>query len=117
MTLGGTGMTPLLRRIGLITSYLIACGCTAHFAQTPEEWVYYHKQGTTLRGTKTVEVKRSKKAVDADLAEYASKCIDGMVTVSRMQQGMQLDVSRGQYAARLKLSDGGKSMLSIQTKS
>ncbi len=106
-----------LRAAALMLFFLSAFGCTAHYAQSPEEWVYYHKQGTLLRGIKDIEVKRSKKAVEADLAEYVSKCVDGMITVSRLQQGMQLQVSKSEFTARLKPSEGGKTMLSIQIKS
>lgn len=104
------------RLIALTLCGLFAVACTAHYAQSPEEWVYYHKQGTLLRGSNTVELKRPMKSVEADLAEYTSQCIDGMITVSRLQQGMQLQVSKVQYTGRLKASVDGKTMLSIQTK-
>ena len=97
-------------------AFLLVPGCTAHYAQSPEEWVHYHKQGTLLRGTKAVDVARSRKAVETNLAEYLAKCVDGMVTVSRLQQGMQLQVSKTQYAAKLKPSADGKTVLAIQTK-
>ena len=109
-------MTLSLRLVALMSCCLFVFACTAHYAQSPEEWVSYHKQGTLLRGTKTVEVTRPKKAVEADLAEYASKCVDGMITASRSQQGMQLEASKVQYAAKLKASGEGKTMLSIHTK-
>lgn len=95
----------------IISISLSGCG---HFAQTPEEWVYYHKQGKTMRGTKTVEIPRPLSTVIANLNEYASKCVNGMIMETSLTQGMYYERNRTTYTAKVKPSENGLSLLSIQ---
>lgn len=83
---------------------------------TPEELIHDHKQGTFARGTKVVEVKRAKQAVEADLSQYVSRCIDGTVLHSQGNYCMKMSSSKTKYTAKLRASEQGKSILWIQTK-
>ena len=111
------------RLLALSSCGLLTFGCSSDLIEqnqnakhTPEEFVEYHKKGTLMRGTKEVAVKRPRKVVEADLAQYVSKCIDGVITHSRLVQGMQVQQSRVKHTAKLRASEGGKSILWIQTK-
>jgi hypothetical protein len=114
-------MTGARRLAALASCCLFVVGCgnieTNKDAQyTPEEFIQYHKQGTLMRGTREAEVKRPRKAVEADLAEYVSKCVDGVITYSRLVQGMQVQQSKVKHTAKFRASEQGKSILWIQTR-
>jgi hypothetical protein len=109
------------RLFALASSCLSIVGCgnieyDKDAKHTPEEFVEHHKRGTLMRGTKEIEVKRPRKTVEADLTEYVSKCVDGVITHSRLVQGMQVQQSKVKHTAKLRASGDGKSILWIQTK-
>ena len=107
-----------LRLFALGSSCLLAFGCaqTPDLKHTPEEFVHYHKQGSVGRGARAVEVKRPMSAVQADLSQYVSKCIDGTVVHSRGDHSLKMGSSKMKYTAKVRPSEQGKSMLSVQTK-
>jgi hypothetical protein len=106
------------RLVALSSSCLLAFGCAQipDAKHTPEEFVHYHKQGTVGRGMRAVEVKRPMRAVEADLSQYVSKCIDGTVAHSRGDHSLKMGSSKMKYTAKVGASEQGKSILSIQTK-
>ena len=111
-------MIGALRVVAFVSSCVVAFGCAQipDPKNTPEEFVYYHKQGTVARGTKVVEVKRARQAVEADLSQYVSKCIDGTVLHSQGNYSLKMSSSKVKYTAKLRASEQGKSILWIQTK-
>ena len=106
------------RAIASASCCILAFGCaqTTELKHTPEEFVQYHKQGTLARGTKVAEVKRPMKAVEADLSQYVSKCIDGTVVHSRGDHSLKMGSSKVKYTAKVRASEQGRSILFIQTK-
>lgn len=61
-----------------------------------------------------IELARPQRAVAADAAEYAAKCIEGFEVRTRIQQGMQLNTSRTQWHARVEAGTNGRQVFSVQ---
>lgn len=107
----------MMRNLSLLLTILTVAGCAAgHYAQTPDEWLGYFKQGAFMRGTKVSEVDRPTKQVVADLSEFSMKCLNGVVVRTIVGAGLNRSGSDVRYSAGVRPGSAGTNLFYIATR-
>ena len=111
-------MIHFMRMVVLPSSFLFAlAGCATNVGapQTRDEFVSAYKSGGLFRNAEHVVINRSVKAVVADAAEYANKCLKVRVTHGPSYKYKEAGGSTT-YLPKIETTRSGASALSVQEK-